>query len=238
MKQNKPVLIAVAGFILILMTISCRKTDMPKPAACSIVRLTTEHSVFTYAYNSAGKLSQIVHGEDTSFFSYYGNNITRIDNISGVFGIRTSVTLNPNGLASNARVEANTDGTIWVNYFYEYDGTELKKQTTTSSAGAQPTVVVFSWKDGNLTEINSGPSVSRLEYFTDKKAMNGDYFELANLQAGYEIFRTKNSPKSFSTTGTATTNFGYSYDADGKIVSVTLLTGADVEVFNYQYKCQ
>lgn len=200
--------------------------------------LTTVNTVFTYSYNTEGKLSMTIHGQDTSFFSYSGNTITSIDNFSGAFANKNIITLNANGMASNARIENDTTGTLWVNYSYEYNGTELIKQTTTTSDGAAPSSITFNWSGGNMVEIIDGASVSKLEYFADKAARAGDYPNLANLQRGYETFRTKNSAKSIATPSAAVSNFSYTYDADGKITAVTFVTGGDVEAFNYQYECK
>ncbi|CAN5653395.1 hypothetical protein BH11BAC5_BH11BAC5_33710 [soil metagenome] len=225
----------ILSFSAILL--SCKKDNATK-SMCRITRLTGGNIAFNYKYNPEGKLSTIIIDDDSIVFSYNGSIINENVYTSGVFSSKDVITLNANGMPSNVRSEGNATGTVWDNFAFEYNGTEVTKQTRTNSAGAAPIVTTYTWRDGNLVVIVDAASTARFEYFNDKPATMGDYISYLNLQKGYQIFRTKNSPKALITSNTSATDFNYTYDSDGKITALTAINGATEATLDYQYECK
>jgi hypothetical protein len=230
--------LAMAAALLTIITMAgCKKDKDDKKPDCRIITITPSPtgSAFNISYNSEGKISTISTGGDITTFAYSGNTVIATTTNSGTFKRKMIITLNGNGLATNVKTETNASGTTWNNDLYEYSGTEIIKATGTSSAGGTPTVSTLTWSNGNLVSITSGSSVSTLDYFTDKPAQTGDYLHIAQLVAGYQIYRTKNAIKSLLS-GSSITSFNYTFDADNKISSLAA-TGSSNTTFNYQHQC-
>ena len=223
---------------MIITMAGCKKDkDEAKKPDCRIITVTptTSGSSFNISYNSDGKISTISTGSDITSFAYSGSTIIATTTNSGTFGSKKIITLNANGMATNVKTEFNASGTDWSNDVYEYSGTELIKATTTSSSGGAPNVSTVTWSNGNLVSISSGSGVSTLDYFTDKPAQTGDYLSLAQLVAGYQIYKTKNAIKSLFS-GSTITSFDYSFDGDNKITSLTATGGSNI-TYSYQHQC-
>lgn len=218
---------------------SCKKDDAPKPD-CRIITVTQVpagmNSTSNLTYNSDGKLSVVTTGNETTVYVYSGSIIIANSTISGIFNSKKTITLNANGLVSNVRTEQDETGAKWDNYVIEYNGTEILKDTYTTSEGGAPSIETYTWSGGNLVTITAGSTTTTLEYYTDKPSQTGDYFKYTQLTTGYEILRAKNALKAISN-GSDITNFDYSFDTDGKIISM-ILTGASTVNYNYQYQCK
>jgi hypothetical protein len=230
--------LAMAAALLTIITMAgCKKDKDDKKPDCRIITITPSPtgSAFNISYNSEGKISTISTGGDITTFAYSGNTVIATTTNSGTFKRKMIITLNGNGLATNVKTETNASGTTWNNDLYEYSGTEIIKATGTSSTGGTPTVSTLTWSNGNLVSITSGTSVSTLDYFTDKPAQTGDYLHIAQLVAGYQIYRTKNAIKSLLS-GSSITSFNYTFDADNKITSLAA-TGSSNTTFTYQHQC-
>lgn len=234
--MNKLILMAV---IFTAAFVSCKKDDAPKPT-CRIITAIPVSSgagnpTYNFSYNSEGKLSSSIIGTSTNTFAYSGSTVIETATIGGVFSFKNIITLNANGMASNILTENDETGTDWFNQAFEYNDTELIKSTTTSSSGGAATISTITWSGGNMLTVTSGSSTSTIEYYTDKPAQTGDYLSLAQLAAGYEIYRTKNAIKSILT-GSDISNFNYTFDADGKITSVAVID-ASIVTYTYQFQC-
>lgn len=233
-----PSRIVAAVVIIIFGFVGCKKdkNDAKKPD-CRIISITSTPSgeVTKINYNSEGKISSISNALDTTTYTYNGSIATGITS-SGTFKSKRTITTNSSGLATNVRIEQNVSGTLWSNAFYEYNGTELIRVTSTSSSNPTPIISTITWTNGNLISINSGTSGSTLEYFTDKPAQAGDYLHLFQLLNGFEVYKPRNAIKSISAGATVNT-FNYNFDGDGKITSMTI-TGNPTGTFFYEYQCQ
>ena len=226
--------------LLAVLVYGCKKDkdDVKKPSCRIITATPTPSSAgdpFSISYNEDGKISSLTQGTNVTSFLYSGNNAIATQMTGGTFSLRKIITINSDGLASNVKTEYDQAGTNWNNEAYDYSGTELVKATTTSSSGGAPTIAILTWSDGNLISLTSGSNVTTIDYFTDKKAQMGDYLDLAQLVAGYKIYRTKNMIKSIFS-GSSITTFSYNFDGEGKITSMDL-GGAGTGSYAYQHQC-
>lgn len=234
-------LTTVIAFLSMFFTlVSCKKDDasqkseIHKPTCRILTATPNSGDADNFTYNFEGKLKSISSGTRLTTLAYSGNTIVAYTTYSGTFGSKKIISLNNDGLVSNMRTENDATGTSWNNQVFEYSGTELIKSTTTSSGGGTLSVSAYTWSGGNLATIMSGSSIITLEY-SDKPAQAGDYFQLIQSIQGYEYIRTKNLLKSV-TSGTNITDIDYTFDTDGKILSLNM-TGASANSYNYQYQC-
>ncbi len=225
--------------IINAVSISCKKDSTPAPV-CRIITITTVSSGATtatnnFTYNSDGKISTSSDGTYSTTFVYSGNTEISTTTKEGVFHTKNIATINADGLTTNFRTETNASGTNWYNQAYEYSGTEVIKSTYTTSAGVTPSIITLTWNGGNLVSVNDGSSTTTVEYYPDIQAQAGDYFDILQMETGYRIYKTKNAVKSTSS-GTTINNFSYSFDAEGKIISM-IITSTSATTYNYQYQC-
>ncbi|MDP4218527.1 MAG: hypothetical protein Q8927_20195 [Bacteroidota bacterium] len=184
-------------------------------------------------YNSDGSISRAAVGVGSVYsFSYHGDTVIVLNTDSGAFQSSTLYVNNAAGLATYARTEYDPAGTNWSEVKYEYNGVELSKATTTTSAGAGPDVNTFTWFNGNLAAQVSSSVSTIYDYYTDKPSQFGDYFSFFQAISGPVTVRNKNLVK--SATGTA---FNYSFGPDGKIVSLEIAGSNFVAVIDYTYQC-
>jgi hypothetical protein len=115
----------------------CKKDSNSPNPTCRIITALAGSAQTNFAYNSSGELISISSGALTTSLAYSGNTVIAVSTNAGVFQKKKIITLNSNGLASNARIETDAAGTVWENYVYEYNGSELIKLTQTNSAGAE-----------------------------------------------------------------------------------------------------
>src|SRR5690606_37937433 len=128
--------------------IGCKKDD-PKPT-CRISSFTTQTGTVTnITYLPNGKTNTITRGNLVSNYTYSGNNYEIVKLNAGSFVERDSVTVNSNGLAVNVRNFYNTAGD-WINYAFQYSGTELNQiRTTYSLTYIIPSTITVIWSNGN-----------------------------------------------------------------------------------------
>lgn len=213
---------------------SCSKDD-DKPN-CRIITITPGSGTsVNLTYNDDGRIATMTSGSSVTTYSYSGNNAVATTTTSGTFSSKLIVTANPNGLAANVRTETNESGTSWSNLAFDYSGTELIKQTSTSSSGGAASIITVAWSGGNPTTITSEGNVQTVEYYTDKPSQTGDYWDIAQTTQGYRIIKAKNPIKSIFDGGSIT-NLAYTFDGDGKITSLNA-TGASTLTYNYQHQC-
>jgi len=222
---------------------ACKKETVSQKAHCRMSKAVIGGlGEFNYYYTADGKIDSIVSPDATGSglvetFSYNGNIITRLDKYAGVFRMRSTITVNANGQATNVRKNLNEAGTNWQNIAYDYSGTELIKATYTNPPpNRDSTIYTYTWNNGNIVSMRSPAGFSALEYYTDKPVQDGDYpiFQ-TKVYEGYETFKTKNIIKSGSGINGSVIN--YTYDADGKILSLNSLAGTQFVVITYQYEC-
>ena len=235
MKTHQIFLMAFLCLAGITFLSACSKDD-PKPN-CKIITITpTSGTAYNISYNTEGKVSTITSGTSTTTYAYSGNTAIGTKTNSGAFASRVIATYNANGLATNVRTENNESGTNWDNMAFEYSGTELVKQTFTSSAGGVPSVTTVVWTGGNPTTITSGSTISTVDYHSNIAAQTGDYWDISQLIQGYRIIHAKNAIKSLLSGSTINT-FDYTIDGEGKITGVTVTGGGTSSGFTYQYQC-
>lgn len=235
MKKHPIFLLAFLCLGSITIFPGCSKDD-PKPE-CKIITITPDAgAAFNVSYNAEGKVSTITSGTSVSTYAYSGNTVIVTRTTSGTFSSRQIVTYNANGLASNVKTENNESGTSWDNLAFEFSGTEVVKQTQTSSGGGAPSVTTLTWSGGNPTVLTSGSSVTNVEYYTDKPAQTGDYWNLLQLTQGYTMVKAKNPIKSVLS-GSSITTLNYVFDGDGKITSLSATSGSSTSTYNYQHQC-
>lgn len=234
MKKHRFFLVALVCLATITLFSSCSKDD-DKPN-CRIITITPGGgTAINITYNAEGRVATLTSGTSVTTYTYSGNNSVATTTNSGTFSSKVIVTAAANGLAANVRTENNESGTSWSNLAFEYSGTELIKQTSTSSSGGSPSITTVAWSGGNPTTITSGSSVQTVEYYTDKPSQAGDYWDIAQTMQGYRIIKAKNPLKSIFSGGSIN-NLDYVYDGDGKITSLNI-TGASTMTYNYQHQC-
>ncbi|MCL6523050.1 MAG: DUF4595 domain-containing protein [Thermoflavifilum sp.] len=239
--KTKIVLCALL-FPAFFLGIGCKKKDKElKKPDCRIITVSqSSGDSFYFTYNTDGKVQTITQGTLSTTFTYSGQTAIATTTDNGTFKYKKIITFNDNGLATNIKTEYNLSGTDWTNDALEYSGTQLVKYTSTSSNGGTPFVQTVTWTNGNPTTISTvsgGSSTYTLEYYTDKLFQPGDYFHINYFIQGIQVIKAKNLIKSISS-GSEITNFSYSFDSDGKISSLTVITGTGTKTYNYQYLCQ
>ncbi|MFT3827072.1 MAG: hypothetical protein QM731_24315 [Chitinophagaceae bacterium] len=224
---------------LLVFTIMGCKKDKAGEADCHVIVITPSSGApVNFYYNNEGKLETIKEGLTITSFIYKGDSIIATKTNTTVLYEKRRYKINGNGLPSNLRIESDRSGNNWANYSYEYNGTELKKITTTASSSGLSLVSNYTWTNGNITSSTDGTSIHSYEYYSDKTYRAGD---ASNLMAmlydyGMEVIHTKNMRKSdqyTSPSGSYTLNYNYSFNSDGK---VTIATENSLS-FNLQYQC-
>ena len=144
---------------------------------------------------------------------------------------------NPQGLATQVRLESNSAGTAGIKIRFLYSDTAMVRSFQSSFNNSNSLTSDYGWTDGNLVQISAGggSTVTLLEYFLDKPSQPGDYFHYINLSQGYSIFKTKNLLRRVSAGGDVL-NFDYTFDADGKIKEMRL-SGSINSLIRITYNC-
>lgn len=226
-----PVLMLSAGLILP----GCKKDNAPVES-CRIITVTpSAGNGFNFTYNSSGKIETVANGSELTVFSYSGNVIIANTKVNGIFSTKKTIMLNSNGFATSAKTETSVDGSTWYKNTYEYNGTELIKDTYTNSQNVVPEVTTVTWSGGNLVSTTKNGVTSTVEYYTDKPSQDGDYLALIQMIQGYKLYNTKNAIKSLLVNGTIT-NFDYTYQ-DGKITVFKFNGGGTIINYDFQYQC-
>jgi hypothetical protein len=232
--MTKLKILAAAVLILAIGTFNgCKKSNDKKPD-CKISALSSPASTDrnTLSYDASGKLSRLISGGSFTSYSYSGSTTTVTTLDSGKFSSKTTIFSNDAGLAINVRTESDEAGTIWNNGFYEYNGEELVKSTGTSSSGGPAVITTYTWNNHNMVSSTTDTTTTVYGYYTDKPRQTGDYFLLVQLIQGYEIVRNKNLLKSVSTS-----TLSYDFGSDGKITTLSVISGNSTTFLDYDYLC-
>ncbi|MEO5564857.1 MAG: hypothetical protein ABIR18_15525 [Chitinophagaceae bacterium] len=236
MKKRELLTTGLIGLFIVSGLLSCKKNDANPRPDCKIVAIIAGANATAFTYNADGKLNS-KNAATTDRLTYNGNIITITNSTGTTINTITTVTLNANGLASNAAV-VNAAGTNLSNTAFEYNGKELSKSTITSASGGLPDITTYNWSGGNIVSFQNVSSITTFDYALDKPAQTGDFWNLQNLAQGFETIKTKNILKSFSTAATTTT-INYDFDADGKITGLTGISGGAILLaLTYQYECK
>jgi len=229
----------LAILIAIVLFVSCKKNDVARHPVCNITTVNAgTGDPFNISYNSEGKIASVTQGTISKNFQFSGNTLVINETNSGGFANKYIVTLNEFGLATNVKNEETADGTDWNNLQFEYNGKEVVKQTSTTSAGGATDITTITWTNGNPTSIAHGGNASTIEYYADKPSQAGDYWNLIQLiNNGFYFIASKNAMKSL-VAGGVRTNLFYTSDADGKFTGVIVDDGTPpVSTYTYQYQC-
>ncbi|MBC7936185.1 MAG: hypothetical protein H7Y86_12620 [Rhizobacter sp.] len=226
-----PLLVLSAGIFLP----GCKK-DNDDAGSCRIITVTpSAGNGFNFTYNSSGKTETMTNGNSLTVFSYGGNVIISTTTVNGNFSSKRIATLIANGFAANVKTETSADGSTWYKDTYEYNGTELIKDTYTNSQNVVPEVTTVGWSGGNLVSTTREGVTTHIEYYTDKPSQTGDYLALMQMIQGYKVYNTKNVIKSLIT-GTTITSFDYTYE-EGKITALKFNGDGTIINYNFQYQC-
>ena len=232
--------IATVAFVCFGFLSACKKDghENTPPLAknrCRVVYFTTNVRDTSFiTYNSNGSINSIREtiGSVTSY-TYTGNIVTLNKTGPTGFEFRTIVTVNSIGLATNVRMEFNSQGTNWTNAAYQYNGDQVSRAIVTLS---NPTIVDtgnITWQNGNPVSVSDGASVSHNDFDPNISHQPGDYFSLVQLLTGFEVTRPKNLIKSQDQT-----EFSYVFSADGHISSITQMRpNADAMTNGFVYEC-
>jgi hypothetical protein len=222
--------------------ISCNKNndETPTGLSCRIITALGGPDTYHFTYDPQGKLSSldIAPVKQKLTYTYEGNITTVLVEADGQFQSKYIITNNAQGFTTNMRRLANEAGTVWNNQSVEYNGTQLAKILYTSSNPNSPVLAVkYTWKDGNIASQESGNSIIEFEYYTDKRAVAGEWRKYTELVEGYHLYDNKNCTRSIKSGGEVT-NIIYDFDNAGKIVKMTVTEpGNAVSAVQYEYAC-
>lgn len=234
MKKNQLCLLLLAGFIISNCLLSCKKDAAPSKPDCKIVAVISESNATSFTYDADGRLSSKNSSTGTDRFTYNGNTINITSTTGTTVNTIKTVTLNANGLASNVSTN-NGAGTHLSDIVYEYNGTELSKETFTTPLG-DTFITVHTFSDGNMISSQTNSNTITFGYSTDVPAQTGDFWNLSNLVQGYETVRTKNALTSIESGGSIST-INYVFDAEGKITGLNNISNGVLVTLSYQYEC-
>ena len=199
MKKNQLYLLLLVGFIINNSLLSCKKDASPSKQDCKIVGVIAGGNATSFTYNADGTLSSENSSTGTTRLAYNGNTIT-ITTTTGteVTAIKT-VTLNANGLASEVITKDGT-GTVLSDVVFEYNGTELIKETSTTPAG-DAFITTHTFSGGNMIASQVDTNITKLNYSNTVPAQTGDFWNILNLVQGFETIKTKNALTSVESPG-------------------------------------
>jgi hypothetical protein len=226
----------LSAILMLVMTgifTGCKKSN-DKKTLCNITTITPvpTGTAIQLTYNSQNRLNRAVSGTTVLTYEYSDNTTIVTSHNTDTLNSKTTITLNPSGLAINVRAETDASGANWNNTFYEYNGDELAKSTFTTSTGGSPVITTYSWSNHNMISSTTDTTTNNFGYYSDKPRQSGDYIDLIQLLQGYQIYRTKNLVKAIS--GAV---FTYEFGSDGNITSLQATAGTSSSFLDYQYQC-
>ena len=234
MKKNHLYLALLAGFIVSNCLLSCKKDAAPKKPDCKIVALIIGSNATSFTYDADGRLISKNNATGTDRFAYNANTIIITSTNGANVNTVKTVTLNANGLASNVSTDDGA-GTHLSDIVFEYNGTELSKETFTRPSG-DTFITIHTFRDGNMVSSHVDTNTPTFVYSTDVPAQIGDFWNLSNLVQGYETVRTKNVLTSVEDGGSIST-INYVFDAEGKITGFSNISNGVLLTLSYQYEC-
>lgn len=231
---------------LVLTNAGCKKSKERKPECYLTVVTPKTGDVLNFYYDSEGRVISIKQSPYSYDFTYKGDSVIILKNQPMGFGQRFRSKLNAQGLPLSVRIEDNESGSEWYLFEFEYKGTEVQKQTYTTHYGTIPSIVNYEWSNGNLINKKNSGNIWKYEYFTDEPIRQGDAFAFDKRFefGGQTIVRNKNLLKKMEhtllTVGTETNTYEYSFDKDGKILTMFWNSESTPGKYPYnmQYQCK
>ena len=230
---------------LIIFFSACKKdkgssTPTPPVHSCKIAtatRLSNSTKVtYTLSYDDSGRISQLVYdGQDayTKKYSYKGNMIY-IDVAAGANSSTDTITLNSFKLISTHK---ETVPQAVYNISYNYDRSGILISSTSQQDNYPPSTITYNFINGDLTNTTSEGITDTTTYFSDKTSVIGNLDDFNQLISGGAFYyKNKNLKKSYHY-GNMIFNYSYSFDSDGKIISVLSNYGATSDTTNFTYTC-
>jgi len=233
-KKNQLYLVLLAGFIVGNCFLSCKKDAAPSKPDCKIVAAILGSNATSFTYDADGRVISKNSSTGTDRFTYNGNTINITSTNGTTMNTVKTVTLNANGLASNVSTN-DSAGTHLSDIVYEYQGTELSKETFTTPLG-DTFVTIHVFSGGNLISSQTNAVTTSFGYSADVPAQTGDFWNLSNLLQGYETVRAKNVLTSAESGGSIST-MNYVFDAGGKIIGLNNISNGVLITLSYQYEC-
>lgn len=231
----------------------CKKDNTGNKPDCRIVKISEPlGNTEVFSYDAKGRILKIDYGSWATSFSYVGDSIIKDGAWKSVYA------LNSNGLLAFERREYNSSSAQWQTRTFEYEGTQLKKLTAKSYSG--DFTRTYTWSNGNMvlehTEGNLYTQDIAYEYYTDKPYGAGDAQSWDFLENGVETIRNKNLLKKYTSTFSdyrnpdptnppgiptiekETGSYTYTFDSDGKIISMTAgENNSTPSTYTYEYQC-
>ncbi len=221
-------LIYIAFFTLLT---SCKK-DKTNEQQCKVLTVTTDVGNYVFTYDANGRYSTITRGTKVVNYEYSGSTVIINSTYNGSFFHKITATMNDYNMPVNIRLEKNTAGTEWNNYFMEYNGEQLTRRTDTYHDGSAARVVNYTWVNGNMvTATTNSGTTTTITYNESKATQTADFLSISGLLSddGFTMIKNRNLVSSFN--GMPVT---YTFDVNNKITSANIGTAA---TYNYQYTC-
>jgi len=249
--MNKITLFRKAAVIILsaMLFIGCSKHgSMPSKPKCHMNNISTGGVSYLITYNADGKINTVSRS-DGFVYSYTYTENTMVQNVTnnGAFYWKLTSNLNASGLPISSVTNYDEAGTKWRHVNYEYDGILVSKATITAYNSPAPVVVSYTNDGNNIVSVDYGSSgIMTFSYYNDKPRQPGGVSDYNTLTGGgviitgfdASIFRNKNLMKSVTSNG-KTANILYDFDADGKIMTMTInATGYSAQLVQYQYECK
>ncbi|WP_423738128.1 hypothetical protein [Chitinophaga caseinilytica] len=239
MKKSAPLLL-----LFLLAFTACRKNDDPPPAAecrtaTMIVNTAAATSVYSFSYNSDGKVNRVVNDNNVITFDYGADGYVVTFSSSGKMYKQTTVKIDAQQRPASAAVKHyKADGTFdpeAITCTYNSRGELVQQVSQKKGLPAETTSTV--WVNGNCTVISNNAQSQTMEYYADKPVQQADIFRINQLLLhGFVNVFNKNLAKSMKS-GASVIQFTYEFDASGRITTATLTTGGQSEARSFQYDC-
>lgn len=213
-------------------TASCNKKDSAPQQVCKIQRVVSGNDSYLFSYDDQFRISKIESPDKVANYSYNGNQSIILTTSSGSFSSKRIITKNDAGLILNVKTENNTNGTLWTNEAYTYNGNQVATSVSSNSTGIGNSTTNYVWaSDGNLSTIISGSGATTdLSYYTDQAFQEGDFLNaLTLIQNGYTFYKNKNLVKSVSSNA-----ISYDFDTENKINKINV----NSSVIQIEYTCR
>jgi hypothetical protein len=193
-------------------------------------------SDYIIAYDNAGRPTALQFSQNgggyTANFAY-GDHLIVVTT-TGTSNTIDSVFLNANGDIDHLIVRNGSSNTITDVFTYD-----SKHQLSKSvEQGGADVTTLYQYSNGDMVEADLPGEKFIYSYYTDKPAAVGDPMVLTQwLQFGALFQRSAHLTKTQSV-GSNVETFTYTFDAEGKIASVTEADGSvDSTTFTYTYEC-
>lgn len=230
---------------LIILFAACKKDNTTAPMAPSykiatVTRTGKSISInYTLTYDGNGRIYQIVSDEPGGFkrtFSYKEDTIY-MNVPNGPHASSATITLNSFKLMSTRKLIFQQSE---YNATYNYDGSGQILSLNAREGSYTYPAITYTITNGDITNITSQGVTDTTTYFSDKASVIGnldDIYQLLDFGAFY--YRNKHLKKS-NQSGNNKTDYSYSFDSEGKIISVitSYNFGAAPETTNFTYTKQ